>query len=587
MVAPVESLRLADGRRPGRGRGRRRSAGALTLPGSLLLVVVFVLVAGPLLLLLYGSLTNQQLPTSLTANGLGLQNYRTVFGSTQLAHVALNTLVYVAGTALFGTLIAAALAYLTERTALPFKGLWYGLIVAGFAMPSIVQAIAWEFLLNPRGGSLNPLLTSIWHPLGSLTANSLYGMVFVASLHAVPMSYVMFVPLMRNIDTGLEEAAVTSGAHLWPRLRTVTMPLLLPGALAVIIYQGIATLEGFEIPGILGMPSGNFVFSTYLYNEVHSNGSLPYYNLASALGMGLLAIAAIAMYLYFRVVTHAARFATMTGRGFQRRPRPLGRWAPGCVVAVALYVIVAMLLPFLIMLYTSLVAYAHPVSWSALQHLTLANYSWSADGYDLAQVLVNTIIVTLVTAAVTVLLSASISYVVIKSRFRFRRLLDVLAFVPHGVPGIVVGLAFFLIFLHIGFLYSSLIGMIIAFTASFIAYGTRSMNAAFLQVHSVLEEAATTAGIRHGRRLTGILFPLVRPSLVGLFIIVALMVTRVAGLPLMLTNGATNTTILSVVLWNLWNGGSLPAAAAIGTVLIAVTFILSMAARRFGMGRSG
>jgi iron(III) transport system permease protein len=102
----------------------------------------------------------------------------------------------------------------------------------------------------------------------------------------------------------------------------------------------------------------------------------------------------------------------------------------------------------------------------------------------------------------------------------------------------------------------------------------------------VLEEAATTAGIRHGRRLAGILFPLVRPSAVGLFIIVALMVTRVAGLPLMLTNGATNTTILSVVLWNLWNGGSLPAAAAIGTVLIVVTFILSMAARRFGMGRS-
>jgi iron(III) transport system permease protein len=586
MVAPASTLRPATGD-GGRGPGHRRPLGAMNGTGSILLIIVTILVAGPILLLLYGSFTKQQVPTSLTISGLGLQNYHTVFDSAQLAHAAINTVIYVGASAIIGTLLAAGLAYLTERTALPFKSLWYGLIVAGFAMPSIIQAIAWEFLVNPSGGSLNPLLRDIWAPLGGLTANSLYGMVFVQSLHAVPMSYVMFAPLMRNIDTGLEEAAVAAGARLRHRLRTVTLPLLLPGALAVLIYQGIAALEGFEIPGILGMPSGKFVFATYLYNEVHTPSGLPSYNLASALGIGLLAIAAIAMYLYFRVLTHAARFATMTGRGFQRRPRPLGRWKPVCVALVSVYVIVAMLLPFLIMLYTSLVAFARPVSWSALQHLTLANYSWSAGGYDLKQVLVNTIFVTLVTAAVTVLLSASISYVVIKSRFRFRKVLDVLAFIPHGVPGIVLGLAFFLIYLHIGVLYSSLIGMIVAFTAGFIAYGTRSMNAAFLQVHSVLEEAATTAGVRQGRRLTGIMFPLVRPSMVGLFIIVVLMVTRVAGLPLILTNGATNTTILSVVLWNLWNGGFLPETAAIGTVLIVVTFILSMAARRFGMGRSG
>lgn len=584
MVTPTLDAGLSSAPVTGRpgGRRRQRSAGSLTIPGTLLLVVVGLLVAGPLLLLLYGSLTDQQLPTSLTTNGLSFRNYKEVFASSQLAHVALNTVIYVGGTAILGTAMAAGLAYLTERTDLPLKGLWYGLIIAGFAMPSIVQAIAWELLLDPRGGSLNPLLRAIWSPLHGLTVNSLYGMIFVQSIHAVPMGYVMFAPLIRNIDAGLEEAAAISGAHTWKRLRTVTAPLMLPGALAVVIYQGIATLEGFEIPGILGLPNRDYVFSTYLYTQVHRTGSLPYYNLASALGVGLLAIAAVAMYLYFRVLTHASRYATLSGRAFQRRPRTLGKWKFVSVAGVALYVAVAMLLPFLIMLYTSLTAYAHNVSWTGLHHLTLQNYTWTAGGYDLHKTLENTIFVSFGTAALTVLLSASVSYVVVKSRYRLRTVLDVTAFVPHGVPGLVIGLAFFMIFLHIGLLYNSLFAVVIAFSAGFIAYGTRSLNAAFVQVHSDVEDAATTAGIRRGRRVAGIMLPLVRPSLLGLFIIILLMATRVAGLPLMLQSGSADTSILAVVLWNLWNGGYLPAAAAIGTILIAVIFVLSTLVRRFG-----
>jgi iron(III) transport system permease protein len=250
-------------------------------------------------------------------------------------------------------------------------------------------------------------------------------------------------------------------------------------------------------------------------------------------------------------------------------------------------VVVAMLLPFLMILYTSLSGYAHTVSITGLEHLTTRNYAWSVGGYDLKQVLLNTLYVVLGTALLTVVLSTCISYVVVKSKFRFRRLLDVAAFVPHGIPGLVVGLAFFMIFLHVGPLYSSLTGIVIAFTVGFVAYGTRATNAAFLQVHSVIEESAATAGISHSRRIFGLVLPLIRPSIVGLFLLIVLMSSRVAGLPLMLSTGEPNSNILSVVLWNLWNGGFLPAAAAIGTILMVAMFVLSILARRLGVRQGG
>jgi len=50
---------------------------------------------------------------------------------------------------------------------------------------------------------------------------------------------------------------------------------MLPGLMAVTIYQFTSALEGFEVPGILGLPSGTFVFSTKIYNTIlHSASAL-------------------------------------------------------------------------------------------------------------------------------------------------------------------------------------------------------------------------------------------------------------------------------------------------------------------------
>src|SRR5690606_6795533 len=138
--------------------------------------------------------------------------------------------------------------------------------------------------------------------LGPINIYSLGGMIFVEGLRLVPTAFLMLVPLLRSMDPALEEAAAMSGASPRSALRKVTMRLMLPGIMAVVIYQFVNALEVFEVPGILGMPAGIYVFATKIYAIHHAATELPEYGKANALAMIYLVVAVVATIAYLRVI---------------------------------------------------------------------------------------------------------------------------------------------------------------------------------------------------------------------------------------------------------------------------------------------
>jgi iron(III) transport system permease protein len=161
-----------------------------------------------------------------------------------------------------------------------------------------------------------------------------------------------------------------------------------------------------------------------------------------------------------------------------------------------------------------------------------------------------------------------------------------LAFLPHAIPGIVMGIAFFWLFLQIDFLpiYGTVWAMSIGFTVSFLSYGTRSMNAAILQIHKELEEVAYVSGASPWRTMWRIFFPLMLPTFVGVWIWVVLHAVRIAGMPLILYEGPKNQ-VLAVLIWNMWDEGYIGSVAAIGTILITVLLLLTLVVRFIGFRR--
>ena len=552
-------------------------------------LAVFVLVVTPLVMLILGSFSLAVLPTDISFSNMGLDNFEDVWLDPGTYAVFSNTFFYVTGATAFGVTTAAVLAWTVERTDIPGKIWIYAGVPMTLAVPSMLQAMAWVLMMSPRAGFVNTFLVETFG-LSSAPFNiySIGGMICIEGLRLVPTAFLMLVPLLRSMDPALEEAAVMSGASPISAVRRVTLRLMAPGLTAVLIYQVMTALEVFEVPGVLGLPARIYVFSTKIYSILHTVGGIPEYGLANALGMFYLLLAVVATFLYLRVIAKAERFSIITGKGYRPRLFELGRWKPAVVALVVLYLSFSIILPFLILLFTSFLPYLQAPSWEAFASMTLINYQQLFNTKMIGTVMWNTFILVVVTSTAVVLFSFVISLMVVRSRFVARKFLDQLAFVPHAIPGIIMGLAFLWVFLQLdkwgipGF--GTVWAMALAFTVSYISYGTRTMNAAILQIHKELEEAAQVSGAPPLRTVFRVFFPLLMPAFVGIWIWTMLHAVRTAGKPLILYEGAENQ-VLAILIWNMWDEGYVEAVGAIGALLIAGLLVVTIAVRYLGFGR--
>jgi iron(III) transport system permease protein len=551
--------------------------------GVFLFVGVIVLL--PLGFLVLGSFSTASLPADFNFDEMGWDNYAEVWLDPATFDLFYNTFVYVTGASAFGIAMAAVLAWLVERTNLPGKIWIYAGVPMTLAMPGLIQAMAWVLLLSPNSGFVNMGLMQ-WLALEEAPFNiySLAGMAFVEGLRLTPTAFLMLVPLLRSMDPALEEAAAVSGANPFSTVRRVTLGLMVPGILAVTIYQAMTALEVFEVPGVLGMPVGLHVFATKIYVAIQAISVLPSYGEANALAMLYLLIGFGAAILYWMVIRRSEKYAVVTGKGYRPRLTELGRWRHAFTAFVLLFLFLSIGLPFLVMVYASVVPVLVQPTMEVFGKLTLEHYEVVFSFPRFAKMFQNTVFMVVAAATATTVLSFLISMVIVRSKFWGCRALDMLAFIPHTIPGIVAGLAFLWLFLILG-IYGSYWTVAIGFTVAFIAYGTRTMNAAILQIHKDLEEAASVSGAPPWRTMLRVFVPLMMPSFIGLWIWVVLLSVRIAGMPLLLAQGPENQ-LLAVMIWNMWDEGLIEEVGVIATLLIVAIFVMVIGLRLVGFGRS-
>ena len=552
-------------------------------------VAVLLAVIGPLAFLLLGSVSSARLPSEFVSAPLTLANHAKVWGDPEVFVIMGNSMIFAAGSTIFGLIIAVALAWFVERTDMPGK-LWvYAGLPLTLAMPGMLQAMAWTLLLSPRIGFVNKSLMSAFDlPNAPFDIYSLTGMMFVEGLRMVPTAFLMLAPLIRTMDPSLEEAASMSGAGTRSIWRRILLPLLVPGLAAVAIYQFTSALEEFEVAGILGMPANVYVFSTKIYSVLHQSSQLPAYGEANALALIYLAVAAISVGLYGRVLSRADRYRVVTGKAYRPTVQKLGPWRLAAVGVTWLYLAAAVIMPFLVLAYVSLTPFVQQPSWRALESLTFDNYEGLLQIDGLSHVLWNTFLLTAIVATVSVAVSFAISLVIVRSSFPYRRMLDQLAFLPHAIPGMVMGLALTWVFLQtdkLGLnLYGSLSSVMFAFVIGYISYGTRVMNGAILQIHSELNEAGKMSGASSAQILWRVLVPLLMPAFLGVWLWTAFHVIRSAGKPLILTSGSENE-VLAVTIWNMWDQGYIESVGAIGVVLMLMLALMSVIIRKLDLGK--
>jgi iron(III) transport system permease protein len=178
-----------------------------------------------------------------------------------------------------------------------------------------------------------------------------------------------------------------------------------------------------------------------------------------------------------------------------------------------------------------------------------------------------------------------LSWISIRTQWRGRHLLDVLAFLPHSIPGIVIGLALIFTYLTVPIpVYGTVWIIIIACVTKFLAYASRTMNAAQIQISKELEEAATTSGASIPRVLWTIVLPLLAVSFRNGWLWVAMHAARELSASVMLYS--PGSIVLSTILWSMWQNGKLSETCVVGVILVLVTMTLGTVGGLFGQRRT-
>ena len=540
--------------------------------------VIILLILPPIGVLLLSSLrsTIDRLP--FEAIGFTVTNYIHVFTSEVTYRLLLNTAWYAIGTVTLSVGIATFFAWFLERTNIPLRRTMFILILVPMGIPTIISSMAWILLASPSNGLFNIVLRELFGLGGGPGPINIYtipGMILVSALSFVPVIYLMISGVFSRLDPSLEEAAKTSGAGSWATFRRVSMPLLSPALFAAAIYYLVIAIETFEIPAMLGMPKRIFVFSTVIYYAIHPVSGLPNYGLGATYGVLLLGVASVLIYFYARYVRHTERFATVTGRGYRPRLIDLGRWRFVPVVLMSVYFIFAVGMPLLILVWTSLAPPYIGVSLSALSLLNLDAYREMLHYGDLWEATRNTLFIASVTASLAMLLVTVTSWFSVRGEIRGAWVPDRLAFVILGIPVIVLAMALMFIYASLPLpIYGSIWIIIIGLVTRSLPFGTRLMNAAFLQIHRELEEAAATSGAGLRPTFFRIVLPLLWPSFARGFLWAFARAMRETTTALMLY-AAGNQTV-AVILWFLWvENGDFALASAIAVPLLMVTTLLT------------
>lgn len=549
----------------------------------LLVFSAVVLVVAPLIILLRSSfLPAGELP--FDALSLTFTNFAAAYADAATLKLFLNTTYYAGGSVLLGLILAGLLTWLVERTDMPFRTTIKATLFASMTIPPLAYAFGWVLLLNPNNGALNVWLKNLFrldqHPFDVYT---LWMMIFISATELVPTMFVMLSGLFRNMDPQLEKAAAVSGANYFKTARYILLPLLTPGLLSVAMYMLMIMVQAFEIPLVMGLTAGVPVLSVYIYLLSSPEGGTPKYGLAAAFGIGLLVLAIILMVVYYAATRTAERFRVVTGKGFRPKRIELGRGRYLAMIFTWIYFGI-MVAPLLALLWTSLLPFYQLPSAMALNKISLNNYRTITGSTKVQQAILNTFILVFSTATLAMLLSGIMSWFAVRGKGKLARFLDMIAFAPMAIPRIVMAISILLLYIRTP-LYGTIWIIVLAQVTAYLAFGTRTINGALIQIHPELENAATAAGASWLTTMRKILLPLLWPHFLNAWLWIIAHSMR--DLTLALTLMSPDNVVLSSTLWILWSFGDVPKASALLMLMMVGLLLIVLPIQLYAARKAG
>ncbi len=509
----------------------------------------------------------------------GLDNWLRAFSDVETMRSLWNSLAIGGAYTLLSMPLAIVLAWLVTRTDLPGRRWVEALAWLGVFVPQLPLVFGWILILDPRFGLFNQALQTL--PLMQDASFNVYSYAGIIWVHlasgAIYYKVVLLAPAFRRLGSSLEEAARASGAGQLDMFRRVTVPVLAPAMLAVLILSFVRSLESFETELLLGRPAGIFVYSTSIFSFLKEDP--PRFGEATALG-SLFLVLLIGLALLYRRAIAGRQYATVTGRGDALRLFELGRlrWPLSILCfaffAIALAAPAALLAAGSFMRRFGFFQIRDPFTAVHWQDLF-------ADPIFASSVL-NTLIIATGTALVVVLVYSLVAYFVTRGRSATAPLVDILAWLPWALPGILLGLGLLWLFLATPLrtaLYGTILGIILALAIKDSPLSTQLFKAAFLQIGKDLEDSARVHGASWLTAYRRVHLPLIAPAALTVGLLSFVSATRDISVPVLLYSPSSRP--LSILMLEYSFTGERERGAAIGVLVTIFVMLLMVGTRLF------
>lgn len=562
----------------------RRAPGRLADPAlwlfAILIAVLVLLVANPIVRLVWDSFH--------TAEGQwSLQSYAAALGNARNLQALLNSLALGAAVTVLTLALGVPLALAVSRSNMPARGLTHLSVLAAFVMPNFLGAIAWILLAGPNAGWLNRLwmeLTGV--DKGPFNIFSFWGLAFVIALYTYPLVYVFTKAALDLVSTELEDAAAIHGAGKFQTMLRVTLPLALPSIIGAAILIFLEAIALYGTPALIAIPARINLATTQLVSFFQYPLQVEQ---AAAFAMPILLLTIVMLMLQRRLLARRG-YVSVSGKGGERRPLDIGVWKWVLLAYAAVVGLLSVVMPLAILVMASL-----SKAWGrglASGNLTLGNYhTIFFEQFTVRDAIVNTVVYSVSTALFCVLMGICVAYATQRRITPFPTVVQFLALAPVAVPGLILAIGLYAAYAGPPFsLYGTGLLIVVAFTTRFLPIAVTACAAAVRSLNPELEEAVRVLGGGRITVLAKVVLPLLKKTLVGVFILVFVICTKELSTAVFLTGPASR--VVSVLTLDLSEQGNYETLAAMGVVLVLITTLvvavgMRVAGRDFMLRRGG
>lgn len=466
-------------------------------------------------------------------SGYTLVNYIDLFTSslarTNLWEPLWNTVLLAVGTCVVSILFGGLFAFLITRTNLAWRKYLSSIFIFPYIMPQWTLAVVWQHMFNSNAvtGTSNGLLAATlgiempaWWCLG------IFPSVVVLGLHYAPFAYILIGGIFRNMDANLEEAATILDTPKWKIMFRVTLPMVKPAILSTILLVFGSSMGSYPVPHYLNL-------TTLATKYVSMNSK--YTGEASILAIIMMIFGVAIMLLNQLSLQSRKNYTTVTGKSGQISKINLGRVGK-YIIALVLVVVTFFTSIFPIVSFAFETFLPNPGDYSFLYTGDTDNLTtkwWVTDEnitengmYGQKGILHNdtiwrafkgTIWVSVCCSLLAGTIGTMIGYAVSKNRrSKLANYVNSVAFLPYLMPSIAVGVAFFILFSNQYInLFNTYTLLIIVGTIKYIPFASRSSLNSMLQLSGEIEESAMILNIPWVKRMTRIIIPIQKSSIIS------------------------------------------------------------------------